>query len=612
MKKIENYSVVQPEVFSQTIRLLLVDDQSFARRFITRSLEADPNLEIIGTAENGQEAIAQVEALNPDLVLIDLEMPEMDGITATGIIAQRFPDCKVLVLSSHETGDYLQKALRAGAKGYLIKGSPALELTNAIHSVYRGYTQLSPGLLERVLTPEVEVLPDIKEVESPSLPESDWADSTRETINTLPRVSLRVLFYVILILIAGIIPWATFAKVDEIGSATGKLEPKGRVIELGSPVEGKVININVKEGEQVQANQSIIELDDKLVNAELQEQEQKLVGQENQLNQLELLKNQQSLSLITQQQQNKAQLYEKEALIEQAKNAIAASQSAHRTAKIRYRSAKAKVPRYREAHRQGALSIDLLAEAEQQAQEFQENTNQTRSEIAQERSRLAEQKRGLASLVQTNNLALLKSQEEYNNTDGQIATLEGEIGQTKSQIRGLEYQIEQRVLYAPVSGTVFHLPVKKPGAVMQPGQMVAQIAPKNSPLILRGKMSSRESGFLSVGLPVKVKFDAYPYQDYGIVPGRLTWIAPNSRITQSDSQSSQDSQDSQGMSQSMSPQDFYEVEVELERNYIQNYDRTIPLTPGQTATAEVVIRQRRLADILLVPFKSLKKSGMQL
>jgi hemolysin D len=609
MKKIEKYSVLQLEAFSQPIRILLVDDQSFARRFITRSLEADPNLQIVGTAQNGQEAIAQVEALVPEMVLIDLEMPEMDGIAATKIIVQRFPDCKVLVLSSHETGEYLQKALRAGAKGYLIKGSPAIELTNAIHSVYRGYTQLSPGLLERVLTPEVEVLPDIKEVEvetSPSLPDSDWADSTRETINTLPRVSLRVLFYAILILVAGIIPWATFAKVDEIGSAKGKLEPKGRVIELGSPVDGKVMNINVTEGEQVQAKQTIVELDDELVRAELQQQEQKLVGQENQLNQLELLKNQQSLSLITQQQQNKAQLYEKEALIEQAKNAIAASQSAHQTAKIRYRAAKAKVPRYRKAYNQGVLSIDLLSEAEQQAEEYQENIKQTGSETAQARSQLAEQKRGLNSLVQTNNLALLKSQEEYKNTEAQIATLQGEIGQTKSLIRGLEYQIRQRVLDAPVSGTVFQLPVKKPGAVVQAGQMVAQIAPKNSSLVWRGKMSSSESGFLAKGLPVKVKFDAYPYQDYGIVLGRLTWVSPNSRLPESNEK------DSQAASQPMSPQDFYEVEVELERNYVQYQGRTIIFTPGQTATAEIVIRQRRLADIFLAPFKSLKKGGMQL
>ena len=407
-----------------------------------------------------------------------------------------------------------------------------------------------------------------------------------------------------LILLAGVIPWAVFAKVDEIGTATGRLEPKGRVVALDAPVNGKVTSIAVKEGERVKVGRQIMELDSELVRAELQQQQQKLLGQENQLNQLEVLKNQQLLSLSTQKQQDLAQQSEKSALIEQAQQAIETSKSAHQMAKIRYDAAVQKVPRYREAYEQGALSQDLLTEAQQQALEHKESIKQTASEIAQARGRLLEQQRGLNSLKQTNSLSLLKSKEDSKNTETQITTLKGEIAQTKSLIAGLEYQMQQRVLYSPVEGTIFQMPVKKPGAVVQVGQMVAQIAPQDSPLILRGRMSSRESGFLSVGLPVKVKFDAYPFQDYGIVPGRLSWISPDSRVAQ-------DSDRDRTEQQPTSPE-FYEVEVELERNYIQNNERTIALTPGQTATAEVVIRQRRLADVFLAPFKSLQKGGIQM
>lgn len=733
MNKSKNYSVLPPVEYSQTIRVLLVDDQIFVHHFITKSVESDPHLKIIGTAGDGQQAISQVEALSPDVVLIDIEMPEMDGITATEIITKRFPNCKILVLTSHETGDYLQNALRAGATGYLLKGSPATELNSAIHSVYKGYTQLSPGLLENFLTPEIEVLPNIEielnsaihsvdqgytqlspgllekvltpEVEvlpnleielnsaihpvdqdytqlSPDLlenfltPESealstieeagylkqseaeDWSELTRETINTVPRVSLRAILYILLILLAGIIPWAMFAKIDEIGTARGKLEPKGRVVNLDAPVNGTVMSIDVKEGQQVQAKQSILKLESELVDSELQQQQQKLTGQQNQLNQLRLLKNQQLVSLRIQEQQNKAQQFEKEALIDQAKQnekslkagydsqlaekealvdqakeAIETSKSAHQTAQIRYRAAREKVPRYQEAYNQGALSKDLLAEAQQAAAETQESIVQTNSEIAQARSRykeqqngyekllqqtsaeidqatlrLQEQQRGLDSLAQTNNLAILKSQEEFNNTAAQIATIKGEIAQTNSLIKGLEYQMQQRILYAPVEGTIFQLPVKKPGAVIQLGQMVAQIAPKDSPLILRGKMSSKESGFLEVGLPVKVKFDAYPFQDYGIISGRLSWVSPDSRIAQSSSSSSQQQSSESASAES----EFYEIEVELNQNYIPSGDRIINLTPGQTATAEIVIRQRRLADVFLSPFRSLKKGGVQL
>ena len=600
MKKIKKYSVVSDsKALTRPIRILLVDDQSFVRRFIHKSLEEDPGLNVIGTAENGSEAIERVKSLNPDLVLIDLEMPEMDGITATEIIVRQFPQCKVLALSSHESGEYLQNALRAGAKGYIIKGSPAEELTNAIRSVHQGYTQLSPGLLERVLTPEVEVVPEDERLEPEALAESDWAESTRETIDTLPRVSLRAIFYVLLFLLAAVIPWTALAKVDEVGTATGKLEPKGRIIDLDAPVNGTVTNISVREGERVKAKQQIMELDSELVDNELAQQQQKLLAQQNQLNELKLLQQQQVLSINTQKQQSQAQQYEKQALIQQAREAIETSQSAHEMAKIRYRAAREKVPRYQQAYDQGALSRDLLAEAQQQAREQQESIKQTASEIAQARSRLAEQTRGLDSLKQTNNLGMLKSQEEYKNTQAQITNIEGEIAQTQSLIMGLEYQMQQRVIYSPVTGTVFQMPVKKPGAVVQVGQMVAQVAPQDSPLVLRGRMSSRDSGLLEVGQPVKVKFDAYPFQDYGVVPGRLTWISPDSRVAQTNAPTP------------TPPQDFYELEIELERNYVENYEGTVTLTPGQTATAEIVIRQRRLADIILTPFKSLRKGGIQ-
>ena len=605
MKKIENYSVISsPETLIQPISILLVDDQNFARRFVTRSLEFKHDFKIVGTAENGKEAIALVGSLKPDVVLIDLEMPGMDGITATEIIVQKFPETKVLILSSHDTGDYLQRALRAGAKGYLVKGSPTKELCTAIHSIYRGYTQLSPGLIERVLTPEVEILTDDRdlELELKSQSELEWAESTRETIDTLPRVSLRAIFYILLLLMTGLVPWAALARVDEVGSARGKLEPQGRVVDLGASVDGKVVSVAVKEGDRVEANQPIMELDSEAVNNELQQQLEKLRSQQNQINQLELLKNQQVLALRAQQQQNQAQQYEKEAAIEQARQDIETSRSEREMAIIRYQAAKEKVPRYQSAHSQGALSKDLLSEARQQAKEYRERIEQTATEIAKARSRLQEQQRSLDSLIQTNNLSVLKSGEEYKNTERQITVIKGEMAQTQSIIAGLEYQMQQRVIYAPIAGTVFKLPVKQPGAVVQMGQLVTQIAPKGSPLVLRGKMSSSESGLLEIGLPVKVKFDAYPFQDYGVVPGRLTWISPDSSSNSNGSQEAQ-----------RSPmQEFFDVEIKLERNYIENHEKKVTLTPGQTATAEVVIRKRRLVDVFLSPFKSLQKGGIQL
>lgn len=132
------------------IRTLLVDDQKLIRQGLKALLELDPEIDIIGSANDGQSAIEQVGILNPDIALIDIRMPGMDGVTATRIISERFPETKVIVLSGYDDEEYLTEALRSGAKGYLLKDTPAEELVNVIRAVHKGYTQIGPGLLEKI------------------------------------------------------------------------------------------------------------------------------------------------------------------------------------------------------------------------------------------------------------------------------------------------------------------------------------------------------------------------------------------------------------------------------------------------------------------------------
>jgi DNA-binding NarL/FixJ family response regulator len=108
---------------------------------------------IIGEAENGKRALEEVSKLQPDVVLMDIRMSIMDGVAATEAIVQQFPDSKVLVLTTFDDDEYVLKALRLGAKGYLLKDTEPDELALAIRSVYKGHTQLGPGLLEKVLMP---------------------------------------------------------------------------------------------------------------------------------------------------------------------------------------------------------------------------------------------------------------------------------------------------------------------------------------------------------------------------------------------------------------------------------------------------------------------------
>lgn len=133
------------------LRILIVDDQKSIRETIKAVLEPEPDFEVVATANDGISAIELAKKFLPDLMLVDLEMPSLDGLRLTKIIDRDFPSIKVIVLSMHDQDEYIQESLQAGAMGYLLKNIPAEELKEAIRVVSRGYTQFSPGLLSKVI-----------------------------------------------------------------------------------------------------------------------------------------------------------------------------------------------------------------------------------------------------------------------------------------------------------------------------------------------------------------------------------------------------------------------------------------------------------------------------
>ena len=130
------------------ITVLIVDDQKTVQEILKSYIDEDPYLELAGCANNGQEALDLISVYRPNIVLMDIEMPVLDGLTATKIISEKFIDTIVLIISVHNEDSYLNTALQVGAKGYLLKNTPAKELINAVNSAYKGYFQLGPGLLE--------------------------------------------------------------------------------------------------------------------------------------------------------------------------------------------------------------------------------------------------------------------------------------------------------------------------------------------------------------------------------------------------------------------------------------------------------------------------------
>ncbi len=134
------------------IRVLLVDDQPLVRRGLSLILSPDPTVEVVGEAEDGEQAVALAHRLRPDVVVMDIRMPVLDGVGATEELSRTLPDCKVLALSTFDMDEYVVAALRAGAHGFLPKDVSPEDLGAAIRTVHAGEAVVAPRLLSRLIS----------------------------------------------------------------------------------------------------------------------------------------------------------------------------------------------------------------------------------------------------------------------------------------------------------------------------------------------------------------------------------------------------------------------------------------------------------------------------
>ncbi|BAJ63283.1 response regulator transcription factor [Anaerolinea thermophila] len=162
------------------IRLLVVDDHVVVRKGLMAILETEPGIEVVGEAGDGNEAVEKACALQPDVVLMDLVMPGMDGIEATRLIKQRVPQVQVLVLTSFSTNDKVIPSLSAGATGYLLKDASPEELVKAIEQVAQGEGALHPAVTRYVLG-------QIKNMPDEPAPEEELTEREKEVLQFMAQ-----------------------------------------------------------------------------------------------------------------------------------------------------------------------------------------------------------------------------------------------------------------------------------------------------------------------------------------------------------------------------------------------------------------------------------------
>jgi HlyD family secretion protein len=546
------------------VRVLVVDDQNFICLSVKKTIESSNLLQFVGMVQDGRSVIAQIKVTKPDVIVLDLELPGVDSTELIEAIRSNLPQIGILVFSIHREPVFVQKAIAAGAKGYILKGCSEQELIDGIIAVYKGYAQLSQDIL-------LNLGGNLSSQEMTQEDQEIWAAVTQENIEAMPRISLRLLLYVLLVMFSLSMLWLVFSRFEQVAKATGKLEPKSKVTIIEAPVSGKVNLVEIKSGQKVRANQTLLTLDSELISIEQSQQQNKLKVYQQRLNKLKNLKNKSRKSLSALSMQSKSEIAEKQAQIIQTQTLIASKKSELVEVKINLDGANAKLKRYLTVESQGALPQEIIIKTEQAVKEENQNVIQAQTSLSEAEAVYAETFSALSALIQAQNLKIIEAKKEQEQINSEILTVAGDVEQTQSQISALKHQANNQIIKSPVDGIIFESAINKPGAVVNVGEPLVSVAQEKSSLVFRGSVKSRDSGFLRVGLPAKIKLDAFPWREFGTVVGKIIWIAPSSRITSDQ-------------------EEVFDVEIQVSPEFKAH------LNYGQTGTAEIVTRVRSVID----------------
>jgi len=444
--------------------------------------------------------------------------------------------------------------------------------------------------------------------------------------------------------------WAWFGEIEKTGKAQGRLVPRGETYKIESLDSAKVSQIAVKEGDRVEAGQLIAELDSEGETKEVErlsntldslevELEQKinllekvkLEGQTNQLiaeaevrSQKSAIDSAYSKIEVTNQRLEQQQSEMLAALARKEKTQQLSGLDREKLAQINseLEDHQKRIERLKPLADEGAISQEFIFQAQQAQRQSQQQLIDSKLQgignINEQIFQSEQSLRDMKARITENQGELVIARKEYERLQAdldykkaeryqielgaqqKVKQIEVEINQVKAKIAETENliavakgRLKKRSLTSPVAGTVLSFNVVNTGKVVQPGETVAEIAPSNSPLVLSAVLPDRDAGFVEKGMTAQVKFDAYSYQDYGVVPGKVIEISAN---TKTDEELGS----------------VYLVKIELDRDHLLNKNKKIVFKPGQTATADIVIRRQRIMDVLLDPIKKLQADGIDL
>lgn len=386
--------------------------------------------------------------------------------------------------------------------------------------------------------------------------------------------------------------WAWFGQIEEVGRAQGKLIPQGKTYKVEPTRNGKIEQLLIAEGDTVTAGEIIASLDGEKLDKEINQIEQTLNVYQNQLAQQKNLLQVKRLEASNNKQIAAADLSVQEIAIANAQEQIQSQREQLAELESEVTQNKQRVERLKPIEESGAISQEYIFQAQQNLQDSRIQLLRLQSEIKSNKKNAERLQVELDQKEKQKTRTQLEAQQQIQQLEINIEELQGKILEQENELKIAKSEQKEMFLRSPINGTVLDLKLQNIGQVLEPGQTIAEISPKDSPLILDAKIPNEEAGFLEKNMNVNIKFDAYPYQEYGVVKGTVLSISPDSQTNK------------QGT--------FYQVEVALDRNYIEHNNQKIAFQAGQSANAEIVIRRRRIAEVIFEPFQKLKEGGLNL
>ena len=422
---------------------------------------------------------------------------------------------------------------------------------------------------------------------SPIVSTSEWSDSVQSILDQ-PASILPFKFAIAgFLFLSAFLTWAWVGQVDEVAKAPGKLGPQDESVKV-QPVElGKVTQVSVQEGDTVQQGQVLMALESELDTKGIEQLQTVLMSQQSELSQAEVMVEKIRSQLDTRSMIAKSDLQSQRASISQNESIAQTQTVLNQQLKDDISAQQQRIEKFRTLANEGAYPRDQLLQMEQAVRDRERSITEGSGKLQQA---VGDRDRLNADLLRKESEAIqvqLSTQQEMEQMRLRQAEIRSKMQETRSQIETAKAKKDQRFVYAPASGKITTLNLKHSGQVVQPGDAIAEISPQGKPLILSTLLPSHEAGFVKPGMVTQIKLDAFPYQDFGVVSGKVLSVSPDSKMLKDGAQ-------------------VYRVDIALDRPNIRVRGQTIELTMGQTGTAEIITRRRRIMDLLLDPIKQLQ------